>query len=61
MEIALIAGDTKFMVEQQEKYSAAVPTRTAFAVLTAVNLVLVVYMAARLLNFHNHRKQLPVL
>lgn len=61
VEIALIAGDTKFMVEQQEKYSASIPTRTAFAVLTAVNLVLVVYMAVRLLNFHNHRKKLPVL
>ena len=59
VEIALIAGNIKFMVEQGSKYSAAVPTRAAFAVLTCVNLVLVVYLAVRLLRYHRAKRRSP--
>lgn len=55
VEIALLAGDAKFMAEESSKYAAAIPTRSAFAVLTAINLILVVYMAIRLLRFHKKR------
>ena len=59
MEIVLIAGDIKFMVEEGSTYSAAVPTRAAFAVLTCVNLVLVVYLAVRLLKYHRAQRRSP--
>ena len=60
VEIALIAGDIKFMVEQGSEYSAAIPTRAAFAVLTCINLILVVYLAVRLLKYHHRKRRPPV-
>lgn len=56
VELALIAGDVKFMIEQGDKYTAAIPTRASFAVLTGVNLVMVIYLAARLTRYHRRRK-----
>lgn len=57
VELALIAGDIKFMVEQGEKYKAAIPTRVVFAILTGINLNLVVYLGIRLLRYHEKRKK----
>mmetsp|Transcript_9938 Transcript_9938/g.28487 ORF Transcript_9938/g.28487 Transcript_9938/m.28487 type:complete len:387 (+) Transcript_9938:190-1350(+) len=52
VESALIAGDIKFMVNQAATYSASVPTRMPFLLLTAVNLVLVLYLYVEMYRFH---------
>mmetsp|Transcript_32603 Transcript_32603/g.81763 ORF Transcript_32603/g.81763 Transcript_32603/m.81763 type:complete len:384 (+) Transcript_32603:291-1442(+) len=52
VELALIAGDILFIVTQQEKYPAALPTRVPFMVLTALNLVLVSYLYVAMHRFH---------